>query len=54
MQRYFFTGHLFSSLKGKKYSLSIIAILSPPAPHPRWYHQRNRGFALPRGCTQYL
>lgn len=57
MKRYSFTGDIFSSLKVKKQSLSIIAILSPSAhllPPSLHYHQRITDFALPTVCTLYL
>lgn len=47
MKRYSFTGDIFSSLKVKKHSLTIITILSPSAcrfPPSLHYHQRITGF----------
>lgn len=38
MKRYSFTGDLFPSLKGKKHSLSIVAISPPNPPHLATQH----------------
>lgn len=57
MKRYSFARDIFSSLKVKKHSLSIITILSPSAHRllsSLHYHQRIIGFVLPTVCTLYL